>query len=200
MATAIDVTRIFTFLSSAYPNFAPAAANEEYGIPGTLDIYREALADLDYDVLKAAARKCLADCRFFPTIAELRQAAATIVAPPSASGVEAWGLVMREVRRGVGYPLDIPVPCAITDALILRAVDAIGGWKMLQRSTNQEDIAHRARFVEVYETLLERQASDARQMPEVRQIAAARQAEAAALLKQTAARLTAGGGNPRAES
>lgn len=193
MATEVDIVRVFTFLTSAYPSFAAAPANDEYGIPGTLDIYREALADIDYDVLKAAAKKCLADCRFFPTIAELRQAAAALTTPPSTSGVEAWGLVMSEVRRGVGYPLQVPVECGITDPLILRSVESVGGWKLLQRSTNQEDIAHRARFVEVYETLLARQRDDARQMPEVRQMTAARHAEASALLKQTAARLTAGG-------
>lgn len=195
MASEMDVTRVFTYLISAFPNFTPAAADADIGVPSTLDIYRDALADLDYDVLRAAAKKCLADCKWFPTIAELRQAAAALVAPERTSGGEAWGLVCTDVRRGVGYPLDIPIEPTITDPLILRAVAAVGGWKLLQLANDKDDIAHRARFIEAYEALAARGRSDARQMPEVLAVRERHQ-EASAVLVATAARLAAGSRRP----
>lgn len=160
-----EFTKAFAVLQSYFPD---TKLPKE-----TAGAYYLALADIPGDVFLDAVMKCVASCKFWPKVAELREAAETLMFPEKSSGLEAWGLVVSEVRRGVGYPYAgtpiNPVQTTITDPVILACVRAVGGWTALQVSTNDEDISNRSQFVKCYEQMATRQHELNRQLPQVRE-------------------------------
>src|SRR5689334_3695070 len=93
MASDAEVTKALTVLAAAYPRFDLPEA--------TIKIYQRLLADLEFDILKAATLQCATMCKFFPTVAEIREAAVEIevmsIGIPSPT--EAWGEVLNEIKR-----------------------------------------------------------------------------------------------------
>jgi len=164
MASEEEFLQVFELLSVAYPHFSPVTGDEARGRPGTIDAYREALADLPFFLLRAAAVKCLADCKFFPTVAELRTAAASITAFSQRSGVEAWGDVMAKVREH-GY-LRQPKFADDQVAAVVRAL----GWEEICMS--EEPMVMRAHFIKAYEQVQQRERENARQLPVVMEVRA----------------------------
>ena len=69
-------------LKAAYPR-------QEIG-EDTLAIYALDLADLEFEQAKAAVEHCRRTCRFFPTIAEIREAAAEAALGGAPAPMEAW--------------------------------------------------------------------------------------------------------------
>jgi len=141
--------RVLTVLSAAYPNFAVR--------PETVQVYARLLGDLDGGVLERAALICISRYRFFPTVSELREVALSVSAPPPRSGVEAWGDVLREVRR-VGYngepQFDDPAIAAVIEGF---------GWRNL--CLDEEPMVLRAHFLRAYEQC-SRRIEEQRRLPQ----------------------------------
>lgn len=145
----------------------------------TIELYFKMLGDLDYATMEKAVLKVISDFKAdygnkFPTISHIRDAATAITQGQYPNGEQAWGVVMDEVRRGVGYPYaggpsSFQVETTITDPAILESVRAIGGWRLLQESTLDQDVSHRSRFVKCYEQMTARRSELARQLPNVRE-------------------------------
>ena len=107
-----------------------------------IQAYANHLVDLDAEVAAVAIKRCIASCRFLPSIAEIReQAAACLDDAPDAEA--AWGIVCAEIRR-VGHNGRPAFP----HARILDAVQAIGGWYDV--CTSDSATADRAHFVKAY--------------------------------------------------
>lgn len=165
MATAKEMRAIFSLLVAAHPG-------KELG-EDTPRAYEAALGDLPVDLLKAAVLHCLATSRWFPSIAEVRGAAADILARAQGhpTALEAWGQLRRWLRspksvivNGQRYQRRaLPEPA-------MRALAALGGEAMVRDSENPT--ADRARFVEVYNQLLERERGQMMQLPAVAQMVA----------------------------
>lgn len=153
MSKELKTVDCLIMLKSAYPRM-------DFGAESVM-VYQLALADIEPLLLRTAVLKHISTSKWFPTIAELRQAATEIVLQSEGqlSGPEAWGLVLREVRR-VGHwrsPNLQPV--------VRQAVDAIGGWRNICFSANIT--ADRARFIEAYTILRKREALRLQQLPAV---------------------------------
>lgn len=150
--------KAWALLTAAYPQ-APQATNRE-----TAALYARTLADLPADLLEAAVLSAIGACKFFPTVAELRDLAFSAVerAGNLPAPSEAWGDVMDAVSA-IGY---YRTPNWKVEA-IAEAVRAIGGWEMLCQSENS--VADRARFIEAYGAIVQRARTDARQLPQVRE-------------------------------
>ena len=105
--------------------------------------------------------KHISTSKWFPTIAELRQAATAIVLQTEGrlSAPEAWGDVQREVRL-VGHWRSPSL-----QPLVGKAVSAIGGWQHI--CIDENITADRARFIEVYTILCKREAQRVQQLPQV---------------------------------
>ena len=127
----------------------------------TVKVYTMALADIDADLLQAAVLHHLTNHKWFPTVAELRKAAADIVnrGDGQPDAYEAWGEVMRQVRHvgSWGNP-------AFT-GLTAKALDAIGGYKFVCLTENIT--ADRARFIAAYNQFRERQIEEQTTLPSV---------------------------------
>lgn len=134
-STHSELLALMADIVDAYPQTPMSPAN--------IQAYVRHLADLDPEVLRRAVARAISTCRFLPTIAEIRQAAAELVdVAPDAH--EAWGMAMAEVQRvgRTGRP-------SFQHARIHAAVQAIGGWVYLCESDAYS--ADRAAFVKAYE-------------------------------------------------
>jgi hypothetical protein len=74
--TSAEAAEVVTYLVNAYPKTSMSAEQ--------MDVMADAIEDLDYDPMMKAAKRHVRTSRFFPTIAELREAADPYF------GVPAW--------------------------------------------------------------------------------------------------------------
>lgn len=140
MAKTDEVTDVIAALVDAYPRAGIEAR--------TVRVYCMALADIPVAELRAAAMKLIGSSRFFPSVAEIREAWALAKTGPKRSGLDAWGDVLREVQRVGWYGTP-----ALEDPIAAAAVKVLG-WRALCESDNQA--ADRAHFAKAYESIAAR--------------------------------------------
>lgn len=141
---AADAAKLVATLMAAYPQAQMTAA--------TSGLYERMLEDLDRDTSSAAVERLIKTSKWLPTVAEIRAAAAEVTHGPKRLGGEAWGEVIAEIRRVGWYGSPI-----FTDPLVGQAVRMLG-WQTLCVSTNE--MSDRARFIELYDGLAERERSN----------------------------------------
>jgi len=146
--TEVEVSKLVSMLLVAYPHAKPSAA--------TAQLYETMLADLDYRATERVVIDIIGTSNFFPTIAEVRQAALEAMRGAVRSGGAAYGDVMLAVRRhGRTYGGE-PGP-TFSDPLIAECVRVWGGsWNTVCDSPDN-DPAGRARFIELYDSLAKRE-------------------------------------------
>lgn len=149
---------VVALLMAAYPNVpAPAA---------TMKLYVEMLSDIPDDVLAMGTRHVISRHKYntWPTIAEIRETCIDLQtgAANYQNAYDAWESVIKAIRRN-GY---MRRPVFEANPLIDKAIDAVGGWRLLCLS---EDVtADRSRFIQAYESFFKRAADDTHMLPEVR--------------------------------
>lgn len=176
MATEIEITKLMKVMRAMYAN----SHFQDWEAPRKG--YCMMLADIPYEILEAAVKQCVSQSEFFPSIAALRKAAAEIQIgakdyPPAA---EAWG---QFVKLAQYYGHDHK-PLTFDNPILEKAINALG-WYDLCISENQ--VADRARFIEVYNQYLERDLREAVTLPEVRAVEQAVIAQISVLAKKLAA-------------
>ena len=159
MASEKQVRGLLRAISGAYPTFELT--------DDRVSIYVKLLADLDAEALIAACQQHIATSKFPPTVAELREACASLTRPALPAWADAWGEVLEAIRR-VGY-LGQP---SFSHPLITQAVHSMGGWKLLCAMEISETATQRAQFRDVYNAYATRAARDADLLPAARAIAA----------------------------
>ena len=162
----IEIKKLILLLSSIFPE----KSMSDQGI----DVYCEALRDLPDDVLKNAVKKIMVESKFFPSIAEIREKAFSIVGQISGerSAQEAW----EEISRGMKVSGSYNRP-EFSTALISRAVDAVGGWFHICVECDTEIM--RAQFLKMYDSLLKRDQENIRTLPEIKRFIEQEQAKIA---------------------
>jgi hypothetical protein len=118
--------------------------------PANVQAYVRHLADLPMPLLAAAVQRTVASSRFFPTIAELRAAAAALV-DDAPDADQAWATVMHQVARvgRTGKP-------ELGHPRISEALAAIGTWYDV--CSSETTAADRATFTKAYEAATRRAA------------------------------------------
>lgn len=144
-----EAIKIIGVLAASFPS---AKISEK-----TVDAYATQLSDLPTELLDAAARQCAADCKFFPTMTELRNQVHTLISPARTTPADAWGEVMTAMKS-VGF---YGQP-HFDDPIIERIVFAMD-WQALCSSENT--IADRAHFMKMYEQMVEREKSETKLLP-----------------------------------
>lgn len=176
MASKQEIIKALTVLAAAYPRFELP--------PATVDIYCRLLTDLDFDTLKAATLHCATVYKFFPTVAEIRQAAVEL--QTMAQGIpeesQAWGEVVEQIRHVGSYGSP-----QFSHPLIEQVVRQLG-WINLCMSENQP--ADRARFMDAYAQAFRESRRRAQMLPEVLSIVD-KKLGAGEQIKQLAAKLEA---------
>lgn len=159
MINDLTTEKVILFLIALYPNFKVT--------PETIAAYRLMLADIPPEKLQTAAMHACSRSKFFPTVAELRDAAFDLVEAGNGAitASEAWGRVYRAVGK-FGYPSPGKAKEALTE-MEWESVMAIGGWHYLC-CISDNITADRARFLEAYEAKAKRQKGADRMLPAVR--------------------------------
>lgn len=144
-----ESAKLVAMVLGAFPNAIP---RDPEMARKTAEVYKRMLLDLDFEVAERAVARLIATSKFMPTIAEIRSASIDVQRGARRLGGEAWGDVNAEVRRVGRYGSP-----EFTDPLTAEAVRQLG-WLNLCDSTN--DVADRARFVELYDGLAARARQD----------------------------------------
>ena len=122
--------------------------------PETIANYTMLLADIPTATLQAGILKCIKTCKFFPTIAEIREASQNFVAEITDNRVkdyaEAWAEVWQNMKDTGAHG----VPKWST-AEIKQAVDTIG-WMNICLVEDEKLSMLRAQFRDIYNTVARR--------------------------------------------
>jgi len=162
------IARAFKILSRAYPDYASKYLQGEEAVQ-TIRLYQRALDDVPDDVLEAAVLDHIANCPFWPKVSDLRKRCFDLMAGMAdlPTPYEAWAKVRKRLKNRIPVfrngKLHRPRPLP---PLIEKAVMGIGGWDVLAASEN--GAADRARFIEAYTQLIERERRRAMELPAVR--------------------------------
>lgn len=152
-----EFVQVWNLLGIAYPNYC--REQNAATLAQTLRLYWQLLADLPIEQIKCAALRHIAANRFFPSVAELREAATALAQLPRQSAVEAWGEVLSAFADSRYYCFEDHVNVPQFDNPITNRLIQSMGWRELCASDNV--IADRARFIQSYEQLAARERSEA---------------------------------------
>jgi len=160
MAKQKTIAEMFALLRANWPRHP---FNEH-----TLIVYEKCLSDIDDDLLEAATLDCIARATFFPPVAEIRRAAFDLLSQREQlpTALEAWG----EVKRNTGRPKRDRV---WSHELVRKAIGCVGGVGEFGASPTDQESSWRARFVQAYDELVQRQRTTREMLPQVRALVAA---------------------------
>lgn len=142
-----ETVQLLAFITAFYPDWKLTEA--------TIEAWHEMLRDLEFEVAKTAVKRVISRKRYLPTVAEIREEAASLLRPELMSGEEAWALVADAVRE-FGYYREMDARERMP-ALVERVVRAIG-WDEICLS--EEPGVVRAHFIRLYEALARRERED----------------------------------------
>jgi hypothetical protein len=155
MASEIEILRVLKILGDVYPSYNLSSS--------AIEIYVQLLADIPGAVLEQSSMEHMSRSTFFPSIAELRSAAFSIIeaAHPVPTAYEAWSEVQALIQNTGHYndPIfDNPITAQVVKQL---------SWRYLCLSDNP--VADRAHFIQAYQFLVERERNLDHRLPMVRE-------------------------------
>ena len=164
--TDIEANKLEAMLFATFPSGKVEPRKQADGAPtpggGTAGMYARLLRDLDYELAVAAIARVAATFRFgnmLPTVAEIREAAATLAVGSVQPGAVAFGAVLgllKSTKEHRGYHTSDPPPQKVVErfagALGWQALQAVGGWRAIC-TAEENDPAPRSQFVRVYDSL-----------------------------------------------
>jgi len=160
--TNSQITSLVALAAANYPHL------QDKDMKPTAALWKEILSDIPFDVAKAAIIKVLSTARFFPTVAEIREACATLTNPQILTPAEAWGQVIKSLQN-YGYYRPKEGMEAL-EPTVQKAVRAFGGFTELCLCENI-DVA-RGQFLKMYDQLAKREKETSVLPESVRQIMA----------------------------
>lgn len=147
-------------LSQLFSAYANAKIDE-----GTVAVYLRLLRDIPPADLQTVVDQCIAECKFLPTVAEIRERYHALTRTMGQlSATDAWGMVKSEMRRvgSWGTP-------TFEDPVIAKVVRNMG-WLELCSSESPEGV-DRAQFERAYNELVQRGEQIHKLLPQAREMA-----------------------------
>jgi hypothetical protein len=92
----IEIINLLGIATANFPNL------QQKEMKPTAVLWEKSLADIPYEIAEKAVIKVLSTSKFFPTLAEIREATAQITQPRTIDAIEAWGLILQAIRK-YGY-------------------------------------------------------------------------------------------------
>jgi hypothetical protein len=148
-----EILKLVSLALASFPNM------QEKDPEPTVVIWEKFLKDIPYELAEKALTKVIITSKFFPTIAEIREAAMSFSTSELASPEEAWGEVRKYITSGTNsirfqYAGERPT---WSNPIIEKTVDQIGLREMFE-SENQEYL--RSQFMRIYEANFDREKND----------------------------------------
>ena len=153
-----DIIKLVGICSLNYRNW-PEAGKED----ALITLWEMMLSDVDYEVGQVAIKKYMIESVYPPTIADIRARIADVTVARGKTGIEAWGDVKMAIRRYGSYNEQKAMESL--KGATKRVVESIG-FRTLCLSENE--MADRAHFLKVYDTVEKREREDALLLPEIR--------------------------------
>lgn len=141
-----EIINLLGIATANFPNM------QERDMKPTAILWEKSLSDIPYDIAEKALIKVLATSKFFPTIAEIREAAADITQPRTMDAIEAWGLVIKAIRRYGSHRESEAIASLPED--VAQMVKRFG-WRELCLNENPDTL--RAQFRMAWETQSKRE-------------------------------------------
>jgi hypothetical protein len=145
--TKQEAYKLVGLLFTTYPNIKLTQENAL--------AFVSALEDLPLDVATRGVERMRRVSKFLPSVAEIREAATDVAHGARKTGIEAWEVLGRAVRK-FGWV----APPKITDPHLAFAVSALGGWTAVCSLREEAEMSARARFIEAYDGAARRERLD----------------------------------------
>lgn len=142
---------IMAGLKSNYPNWKMDLTDKVI-----LNFWFNNLKDIPYEIAEIGLRKLLAEEEFYPNIAKIRKACASVTQTPATDSTDGWGLVQKAIRRYGYVRADEAIESLPND--VGQAVVRMGGFLALCESSNVE--ADRAHFYRAMDQIGAREKSN----------------------------------------
>lgn len=143
------------------------SSNVKWPEPGKLedviDLWLAMFGNVSYEVGSWAVTKYINESPFPPTVADIRKRITDITVKQGKTAIDAWGEVKLAIRR---YGMYREREALESMSESVRGVVTALGYSTLCMSDN--DMADRAHFLKVYDTLQQRKREDAALMPGLR--------------------------------
>lgn len=152
----MDKKQIINLLGIAAANFPNM---QERDLRPTAILWEKALNDIDYPTAEKALIKVLSTSKFFPTVAEIREAANQITNPRLMDAMEAWYLIGQAIKKFGFYKQDEGMASLPPD---VREMAKRFTWRELCLNDNPDTM--RAQFRMAWETQSKRE-NELRQLP-----------------------------------
>lgn len=149
--------QIITLLGIATANFPNMQTKD---MQPTAVLWEKVLNDMDYPTAEKALIKVLSTSRFFPTVADIREAATQITKPRLIDAMEAWNLIVQAIRKFGMYRQKEGLESLPDD---VRAMANRFTWRELCLNENPDTL--RAQFRMAWETQSKRE-NEMRQLPQ----------------------------------
>lgn len=144
--------KVLSVLTAAYPQ---QKVEDE-----TLKLYLRFLADIPFQYGQAAALNLIAESKWFPTVADLRKEAVSLMPQGQLpSSAEAWSEVLDQIRKNGIYAAP-----EFSHPAIQKSVNAIG-WRSLCLM-NEGSSTDRAHFLKMYDSFAHQEQKQLLQIPE----------------------------------
>ena len=141
---------IVALLAMATANF-PSYQERDMG--ATLSLWKDLLSDIPFNVAKAALIKVLATAKFWPTVAEIREAALFVTNQQGLSPAQAWGL-FEQADEKYGYYRAVEAMESLP-VTVQQTIKAMGGFRSL--SASESPSVTRGQFLKMYEQIASRE-------------------------------------------
>lgn len=164
MTSKSQISQILGVLGVAYRRQAMTTEQIKLAVP----VWHELLGDLDFGLLKTAVQQHCSNSQWFPSVAELRQAAFDLLETKAEriTPGEAWAEVKRAISTGRHHFAS--GEATWSSPLVEKAFRAIGGWSYFCYALTSAEMSDRARFMQAIEDLRVRDRQERRMLPEIR--------------------------------
>jgi hypothetical protein len=141
-----EIIRLLAIATANFPTM------QERDMKPTAVLWEQALSDIPYEVAEKAIIKVLSTSKFFPTIAEIREAATQLTQPRVLDAIEAWGMIVEAIRRYGMYDQEKAMQSLPPD---VRAMVKRFTWRELCLNENPDTL--RAQFRMAWDTQSKRE-------------------------------------------
>jgi len=153
-----DIIKLVGICSINYRNW-PENGKED----ALISLWETMMSDVDFEIGQVAIQKHMSESVYPPTIADIRAKIADCTVAREKTGIEAWGDVKSAIRRFGSY--NEKKAMESLSGVTRKVVEYIG-FKTLCLS--EEEMADRAHFLKVYDTVARREREDALLLPQIR--------------------------------
>jgi hypothetical protein len=160
--TKDQVKQLVVFTLANYPHLQ----DKEMG--PTITLWEKMLEDIPYELAENAIIKIIATAKFWPTVAEIREAAVSLQNPNMITPAEAWSQANAALDKYGYYRADEGM--AVLSPAIKKTIRALGGFESICTTENIETV--RAQFLRMYDQFAKSEKENALLPESVRQFIA----------------------------